>query len=120
MVSPTKVSTVARANSTVPVIRAQSRPRWHERARTIQTTAAITPPATNPAISACWVEVTWLAVRSGEWRAIAVLVAPTVRTSTTMPTRLAAAPAYMTLTAFRTDAGAGGRWVSGSWVSLPG
>src|SRR5581483_6598685 len=42
--SPARVSTVARPNSTVPVIRAQPRPSWQERARTSQTTAAITPP----------------------------------------------------------------------------
>jgi hypothetical protein len=34
----------------------------------------------------------------------------------TMPIRLATAPAYMNLTAFSTDLGAGGRRASGIWV----
>ena len=114
------VSTVDRANSTVPVIRAQLWPTFEARARTIHTTAAITPPAMNPATRTCSLELTWLTDRCGERFSIAVLVALTVTMSMMMPSRLMAAPTYMTLTAFSTEGGAGGRWGSGSWVSLPG
>ena len=47
-------------------MRAQFRPCRQTRAKTIQTTAAITPPAMNPATRTCWLELIWLADRCGE------------------------------------------------------
>jgi len=72
-----------------------------------------------PATRMCSVELTWLAVSAGERFSIAFLVALAVAMFTAMPRMLVAAPTYITLTAFRTEAGAGARWVCGIWA-LPG
>src|SRR6266540_3158709 len=109
-------SIVAMPKSTVPVIRAQLLPLWQFRAMKIHSAAATRPLAIQPTISGRSCAVSWLAVRFGNCRFMAFFVAVSVVRSMAMPMRLATAPAYMSLTALRTEPGAGGRWTSGIWA----
>ena len=54
--------------------------------------------------------LTWAAVRLGRAFLIAALVPPMSASEMIRLTVLTAAPAYMSLTAFSTGGGAGGRW----------
>jgi hypothetical protein len=109
-------SSVASPNSTVERIRAQFLPRPFARAIHSHSATPITPDTTASAMMNVFSWLTWVAVRVGRAFLIASLVPPMLASEMTRLTTLMAAPTYMSLTAFSTEGGAGGR--SGS-TGLP-
>jgi hypothetical protein len=81
-----------------------------------QAATAIRPVMTNPMTRTCSLALSWVVVRCRDLRSSASLVEWTVKISITTPTMVAAAPAYMTLTAFSTWGGTGGLSSRGIWV----
>ena len=107
---------MASPNRTVDRIRAQFLPWPFVRAIHSHSATPITPDTTASAMMNVFSWLTWAAVRLGRAFLIASLVPPMLTRETIRLTVLTAAPAYMSLTAFSTDCGAGGR--SGS-TGLP-
>ena len=107
---------MASPNSTVDRIRAQFLPWPFARAIHSHSATPITPDTTASAMMNVFSWLTWVAVRLGRAFLIASLVPPMVASEMTRLTALMAAPAYISLTAFSTEGGAGGR--SGS-TGLP-
>src|ERR1700761_6953552 len=105
---------VSMPNSTVETMRAQDLPARQLCAIHSHRAAPIRPPAMDIPTATCSAELIWVAVsvRFALWMALRRDV--NVSRLTTMPTRLRAAPAYMTRTARMTDGGAAADAFSGA------
>ncbi len=90
-------------------IRAQFRPWLFARAIHSHSATPITPDTMASAMMNVFSWLTWVAVRLGRAFLIASLVPLMLTREMIRLTVLTAAPTYMSLTAFSTDGGAGGR-----------